>query len=158
MARIKGQGVFRILEISKEVIMLKGEIFVTKVDQQKLLAILARGLFLSAEDRMLLKKLEDELARAHVVNPTEVPPDVVTMNSQVRIQDMETGEEDVYTVVFPGNANYQEGKVSVLAPLGTAILGYRKGDVIEWEMPRGIRRLKIKEILYQPEANHKDLA
>ena len=138
--------------------MLKGEIFVTKVDQQKLLGILSRGLFLAAEDRMLLKKLEDELARAHVIEPTEVPADVVTMNSQVRIEDVDTNEEDVYTVVFPSHANYTEGKVSVLAPLGTAILGYRVGDVIEWEMPRGIRRLKIKEILYQPEANNRDLS
>lgn len=138
--------------------MLKGEIFITKVDREKLVYLLERARSLNFEDRMLLKKLEDELRRAHIVDPKEIPPELVTMNSKVRIEDVDTGEEDVITVVFPGHANYQEGKVSVLAPIGTALLGYRVGDVIEWEMPRGFRRLKVKEILYQPEANNEDLA
>jgi regulator of nucleoside diphosphate kinase len=138
--------------------MLKGEIFITKVDREKLVYLLERARSLNFEDRMLLKKLEDELRRAHIVDPKEIPAELVTMNSKVRIEDVDTGEEDVITVVFPGHANYQEGKVSVLAPIGTALLGYRVDDVIEWEMPRGFRRLKVKEILYQPEANNEDLA
>jgi regulator of nucleoside diphosphate kinase len=138
--------------------MLKGEIFITKVDREKLVYLLERARSLNFEDRMLLKKLEDELRRAHIVDQKEIPAELVTMNSKVRIEDVDTGEEDVITVVFPGHANYQEGKVSVLAPIGTALLGYRVDDVIEWEMPRGFRRLKVKEILYQPEANNEDLA
>lgn len=138
--------------------MFKGEIYITKVDQEKLLSILSDAGDLKAEDRALLKTLEEELTRATIVNPKDIPPDIVTMNSKVRIEDMVTGEEDVYTVVFPGHANYQEKKISVLAPVGTALLGYRVDDIIEWEMPRGLRRLRIKEILYQPEANGKDLS
>jgi regulator of nucleoside diphosphate kinase len=82
--------------------MLKGEIYITKVDQEKLLSILSETGYLKAEDRALLKMLEDELARARIVDPKDIPPDIVTKNSKVRIEDMVTGEEDVYTVVFPG--------------------------------------------------------
>lgn len=138
--------------------MLKGEIFITKIDQGKLLNILSKTAAFNHEDRMLLKKLEDELSRANIIEPKDIPANVVTMNSKVRIEDLDTKEEDVITVVFPGHANYQEGRVSILAPIGTALLGYRVGDIIEWEMPRGIRRLKIKEILYQPEADRKDFS
>ena len=138
--------------------MLKGEIFITKIDREKLLHILSRAGFLDQEDRMLLKKLGDELSRAHIVEPKEIPGDVVTMNSRIRIQNLDTGEEETYTVVFPGHADHKENKISVLAPIGTALLGYHVGDVIEWTVPRGILRLKIKEILYQPEASGQDLA
>jgi regulator of nucleoside diphosphate kinase len=54
--------------------------------------------------------------------------------------------------VFPTEADFAEGKISVLAPIGTAILGYKQGDTIEWSVPSGLRRLKVEEILYQPEA------
>jgi regulator of nucleoside diphosphate kinase len=138
--------------------MSKGEIFITKVDQERLLLILSKAISLQHEDRVLLKKLEEELTRAHIVEPKDIPPDVVTMNSEVCIEDVDTKEEEAYTVVFPGQANYQERKISVLAPVGTALLGYRVGDVIEWEMPRGIRKLKIKKVLCQPEAHQQDLS
>ena len=74
------------------------------------------------------------------------------MNSSVRVSDLVTSKSEVITIVFPSDANYEEGKVSILAPLGTALLGYRVGDVVYWHVPRGIRQLRIDEILYQPEA------
>ena len=74
------------------------------------------------------------------------------MNSSVRVSDLGTSKSEVITIVFPSDANYDEGKVSILAPLGTALLGYRVGDVVYWHVPRGIRQLRIDEILYQPEA------
>jgi regulator of nucleoside diphosphate kinase len=64
----------------------------------------------------------------------------------------ETNEDHVYTVVFPSDANLDQRKISILAPIGTAILGYRVGDTVEWRVPGGIKKLRIKEILYQPEA------
>jgi regulator of nucleoside diphosphate kinase len=65
---------------------------------------------------------------------------------------MSKGEEQVYTLVFPRDADTATGKISVLAPIGTAILGYRVGDMIEWQVPAGKRKLKIEEVIYQPEA------
>lgn len=138
--------------------MMKGDIYITKVDRDKLLGILSKTISLNAQDRSLLQSLENELARAHIVDPSEIPPDVITMNSQISVEDLTTGLEETYTVVFPGHANYKEKKISVLAPVGTALLGYRVGDVLEWEMPRETRRLKVKKILYQPEANGQDLS
>ena len=74
------------------------------------------------------------------------------MNSKVRVTDLDTGESRVYTLVFPHDADYKEGRISILAPLGTALLGFQAGDVVEWRMPAGTRKLRIDEILYQPEA------
>ncbi|NLE65333.1 MAG: nucleoside diphosphate kinase regulator [Elusimicrobia bacterium] len=137
--------------------MRKDEIFITRVDRDKLVFIIEKTFSRNHEDRFLLKKLEDELKRAHIVDPREIPPDVITMNSKVCIKDLDTGEEEEVVLVFPGRANFEEGKISVLAPVGMALLGYRVGDVIEWEMPRGIRRLKVKKVLYQPESCSEDL-
>jgi regulator of nucleoside diphosphate kinase len=74
------------------------------------------------------------------------------MNSRVRLTDIDTNEQQVYTVTFPSEANLDQRKISVLAPIGTAILGYRVGDTVQWRVPGGIRKLLIEEILYQPEA------
>lgn len=80
------------------------------------------------------------------------------MNSRVRLQDMETGEENIYTLVFPSDADIEQNKISILAPIGTAILGYRAGDRVDWLVPAGKRKVRIQDILYQPEAaDHYDL-
>jgi len=99
-----------------------------------------------------LKELEAELNRGTVVAPQEVPGDVITMNSKARLIDLDTGEEMIYTLVFPDDADIDQNKISVLAPIGTAMLGYRVGDTFEWKVPEGLRRLKVEELLYQPEA------
>jgi regulator of nucleoside diphosphate kinase len=99
-----------------------------------------------------LENLLGELNRAQIVAPQEIPGDVITMNSQAILLDLDTQEEEIYTLVYPENANSTEGKVSILAPIGTAMLGYRVGDMFEWEVPAGKRRLKVGKILYQPEA------
>jgi len=70
----------------------------------------------------------------------------------VRVRDMKSGAEMDISVVFPSEADSEQGKISVLAPIGTALLGYRVGDVVEWKVPGGLRRLKVERILYQPEA------
>ncbi len=99
-----------------------------------------------------LESLEGELSRARLVAPTDIPPDVVTMHSTVRLVDLDTSEEMVYTLVFPNDADVTQSRISVLAPIGTAILGYRVSDAFTWKVPDGIRRLQVREILYQPEA------
>ena len=74
------------------------------------------------------------------------------MNSRVCLKEMEEGEENTYTLVFPSDAEIEQNKISILAPIGTAILGYRKGDTVSWLVPAGKRKVRIQDILYQPEA------
>jgi regulator of nucleoside diphosphate kinase len=127
------------------------ELYVTKYDLDRLTELI-RERAGSAKDETHLRELEQELALAKVVDPHEVPADVVTMNSTVKLKDQDSGEEMTYTIVFPEAASLDDGKISVLAPIGTAILGYRVGSEIEWNVPAGLTRLRIESILYQPEA------
>ena len=128
------------------------DIYITKYDLTRLRELLQVGISFAERDRESLESLQNELDRAHIMEPTAVPHDVVTMNSHVRLKDLETNEEKLYTLVFPSEANLEQQKISILAPIGTAILGYRAGDAVEWQMPGGIRKLRVEEILYQPEA------
>jgi regulator of nucleoside diphosphate kinase len=130
---------------------MKDRIFVTKVDHEKLCRLLQSRRDGHSPDRQYLDTLERELDRAEIVDPDAVPSDVVTMNSEVRLKDLDSGQVMTYRLVFPSQARSQN-TVSVLAPIGTAILGYRVGDVIEWRVPKGVRRLKVLEVVYQPEA------
>jgi regulator of nucleoside diphosphate kinase len=128
-------------------------IYITELDRQRLEKLIEVGRERNGgANHEYLHKLEKELYRAETVAPEEVPGDVITMRSKVRLSDLNTNEEVTYTLVFPTEADFSEGKISVLAPIGTAMLGYREGSVIEWQVPSGLRRLKIEEILYQPEA------
>jgi regulator of nucleoside diphosphate kinase len=123
-------------------------IYITEADMRRLRPLL-ENLRHSRDD---LRGLSAELAGAHVVAPVAVPSDVVTMNSKARLRDLETGEELTYTLVFPDRANIEQGRISVVAPIGTAMLGHRVGDEIEWIVPDGAVRLRVEEVLYQPEA------
>jgi regulator of nucleoside diphosphate kinase len=97
--------------------------------------------------------LEAELERAQVVEPAQMPPDVITMNSTARFRDETSGEEHELTLVFPRDADGSAEKVSILAPVGSALLGLRVGDAIEWPVPGGRTiRLHVLSIRYQPEA------
>jgi regulator of nucleoside diphosphate kinase len=101
----------------------------------------------------LLMRLRQELDHRTVVAADEVPRGTVTMNSRVRVRDLRSGETETYTIVYPDDADIELGRLSVLAPLGTALLGARTGDVVKLEVPAGVRRLEIAKILYQPEAS-----
>lgn len=102
-----------------------------------------------------LLRLEAELDRAEVVEPDEIPDDVVTMNSHVRLRDIESGQEMNYRLVFPAQAWGRPGALSVLSPLGTALLGYRVGDTLRAKTPGGERQLQVLELLHQPEWNER---
>jgi regulator of nucleoside diphosphate kinase len=97
-------------------------------------------------------RLKAELDRAQVVSPQSVSHTVITMNSTIVLLDLDTGEEETYTLVFPEQASIEHGRISILAPIGTAMLGYEVGDIFEWEVPDGQRRLQVTQILYQPES------
>ncbi len=130
--------------------MLK-EIFITEFDLTRLNALIADAKA-NRGSKKHLQGLEEELSRANVVDSRDIPPDVVTMNSQIRLKDVDTGEKMTLRLVFPQDADVNQDRISVLAPVGTAIIGFKVGDIAEWPVPSGIRRLQIMEIVYQPEA------
>jgi regulator of nucleoside diphosphate kinase len=125
-------------------------IVITKTDHTRLKQLLDNPVLL--HERSSMRDLVTELNRAVIVPPREIPPDIVTMRSRVKIKDRTTNEEAELTLVFPNEANLNDGKISILAPIGTALLGYRVGDVVEWNVPAGPRSIEILEIMYQPEA------
>jgi len=127
-------------------------IFITEYDKERLEKILPATPDSTNRNRQDLRNLAKELARAKIVPPERIPPDVVTMNSRVILRDLDSNETITYTLVFPKDADIGAGAISVLAPVGTAIIGYAVGDVIEWPVPGGTRRIRIEQILYQPEA------
>ncbi|MCW8905126.1 nucleoside diphosphate kinase regulator [Sedimenticola sp.] len=92
-----------------------------------------------------------ELDRAEVVSPQEVSPDVVTMNSKVRFA-LESGEEFCLTLVYPKDMDGSAERISILAPVGSALLGLSVGEHIEWPRPGGgMMKVQIVEVIYQPE-------
>ncbi|MCE7951708.1 MAG: nucleoside diphosphate kinase regulator [Xanthomonadales bacterium PRO7] len=98
------------------------------------------------------KDLEGELARAQIVQPKDVPPTVVTMNSTVRFAVESSQDEFQLTLVYPKDIDTSGEKISILAPVGSALLGLSQGDEIEWPRPGGgVLRVRIKEVTYQPE-------
>lgn len=104
-----------------------------------------------------LLALERELARAIIVEPEEMPGDIVTMNSTVWFRDVDSEEIENYTLVYPPKADVMHDRISVLAPLGTTLLGYRLGDVVQWPVPSGKRRFEIVDVR-QVERQSSDVA
>ena len=133
--------------------MNQPSIFITTKDAEKLRKLIREAFHSDYRGSDYLKKLAEEMEKAAVVNPDQIPADVITLNTTARLVDQATNEEMVYTLVFPEDADVSQGKISVLAPIGTAMLGYKTGDLFEWDTPGGERTLRVKEILYQPEAS-----
>lgn len=97
--------------------------------------------------------LQGELDRAEIVEPEEIPPSVVTMNSTIRFGIASSGEEFCMSLVYPKDVTGAEDRISILAPVGSALLGLSVGDEIEWPRPGGgMIKVKILEIVYQPES------
>lgn len=128
------------------------QIFITVVDKERLQKLMNEAKEFTPGSKEYLRNLERELNRAKVVASEKIPHNVITMNSKVLLKDLDSGEEMIYTLVYPSEANLIENKISVLAPIGTAILGFREGAIITWEVPDGLVRLEVEKILYQPEA------
>lgn len=121
-------------------------IIITDADLERLLPVLDQN------DSPLSEALEAELHRAIIVRQREVPPDVVTMNSHVVYEDCATGVRREVRIVYPKDADAAAGRVSVLAPIGAALLGLHVGQEIEWHVPGGVKRIRVAELPYQPES------
>jgi len=133
-------------------------IYITDRDMKRLREMIKAAREFKKEEEKYLKELETELNKGQITQSQDIPPDVITMNSEVHLRDLNTQEEIVYRLVFPDRADASQGLVSILAPIGTALLGYGVGDIIEWKVPAGVAKLKVETIIYQPEANGKDLS
>jgi len=131
--------------------MRKRPIVVTESDERILRGLLSRQTEESIRDQAHLLELQSELERACILPADELPSDVITLNSQVRVLDLERRRRSDYTLVLPLESDVSARRISVLAPLGTALLGFREGDDVEWMMPGGMRRLRVQRVL-QPVA------
>jgi len=125
-------------------------IVITKPDAASLRGLLAARMR-AARDQDHLEELGAELERALIAERDEVPGDLITMRTRVRVLDLESLERRELVLVFPSESDPAAGRISVLAPLGTALLGYRERDEVEWTMPGGLRRLRIEKV-WQPTA------
>jgi len=126
-------------------------IVITEADYVRLQRLVESSRVFRQRDAKHLDDLEQELERAAIMKAAEVPSDVVTMNSRVRVKDLNSGRITTYQIVFPREADIARNRISVLAPIGTGLLGYSAGTTIEWQVPSGMRRFRILEVEYQPE-------
>jgi regulator of nucleoside diphosphate kinase len=132
---------------------MNGVIWLTAQDYNRLKHLLADLTRQSRGMQAGLETLEDILDLARVVHPEKVPGNVVTMNSRVLFEDVSTREEGTVTVVYPADADPSTGNISVLSPVGAALLGEAEGSEVELPLPHGqTRRIRINNVLYQPEA------
>lgn len=120
----------------------------SRIDVQRIEALLDSPVARDIDTR----GLEAELERAEVVEPADLPADVVSMNSTARVRDLDSGETREVTLVYPRDADGTPGRVSILAPIGSALLGLRVGETIDWPLPGGrMSHLELLAIHYQPE-------
>ena len=98
------------------------------------------------------EKLLSELSKAEIVPSEKIDKDVVTMNSEVKLFFENTQKEQSFKIVYPQGANLKENKISIFSPIATALIGYKIGDEIEWIVPGGMTKIKIIDLIYQPEA------
>jgi regulator of nucleoside diphosphate kinase len=133
---------------------LRSQNTATVTEQDRLrLEEMARSLHTVGDPfRCHLRELEDRLRDAAIVPPARLDPGVISMNSDVRLEDLDSGRRQTLTLAYHGTSEVFDSRLSVLTPLGVKLLGARVGDVIGWPVPCNVRRVKVKEILYQPEA------
>jgi regulator of nucleoside diphosphate kinase len=131
---------------------LPKEILITEANLKRIEDIIRYAGESNEHQKNNIERLSEDLERATVVDSKDIPPDVVTINSTLKIRDLDSGEEMVFTLVSPSNADLSQGRISLLAPVGASVVGYRSGDIVEWPVPGGLKRLKIEKVLYQPEA------
>jgi regulator of nucleoside diphosphate kinase len=129
-----------------------GHTLFTQQDYDRLIHLLESPRYRATPGAPLMA-LRAELGRGQILPGADaVPKGVVTMHSRVRVRDPKGEEASTYTLVYPDEADIDAGKLSVLAPLGAALLGARVGQVVRFDTPGGVRRLRVERILYQPEA------
>ena len=100
----------------------------------------------NSDTREHLARLEEEIDSATIMSKEKMPPDIVTMDSTVSFVEEDTGESFFYTLTWPQSADIEQNKISILAPVGMALLGYATGDIVEWDVPSGRKKFRIEAI------------
>lgn len=131
---------------------MKSQLRITNLDYQRLSSLIQSIRKTMKDDLHNIETLQGEIERAKRVEPRKIGSEFVTMNSEVEVIDSTTGRIMKFKLVYPQEADFPGGKLSVLSPLGSALIGYREGDEVEFRVPAGTKKVKIGKILYQPEA------
>lgn len=132
---------------------METQLQITKLDYQRLNNLIHSMKKKSKDDLINLEVLENEIDRAKKVEPRKIKPEFVTMNSELELIDLDSKRSMKFKLVYPEEADFRQGKLSVLSPLGSALIGYRKGDEILFRVPAGKKKVRIENILFQPEAS-----
>lgn len=132
--------------------MMERALYLTDYDYERLELLLDNMNSVPQNRREDLSRLEGDLATCQIIAPEEMPADIVTLHSIVRYLDLDNNKDRVATLVFPSNADLSKGRISIVAPLGTAILGRAEGDIVSWKTFDGKKTIRIEEVLYQSEA------
>ena len=136
---------------------MNNEIIVTRLDYTRLNSMILNLLDDRKSDIRELNFLNIEIKNAKIIEPKKVSPDYVTMNSVIEVRFSDTAEAKSLRLVYPKEANINAGNISVLSPLGCALLGNKTSQTISFKAPSGLKTVTIDKIIYQPEANGEDL-
>lgn len=131
----------------------RSKLILSRLDRQRIKKCIAREVLEGTINEHEIKRLNYELENAEIMEPRNIPRDVVTMNSEVKISFVNYPEQVKLKIVYPEEASIKEGKISVFSPIANALLGRKAGDYISWIVPSGGTSFRIDEILYQPEAS-----
>ena len=131
---------------------MRTQLRITNLDYQRLNNLIQSVKTTMKDDLHNIEALENEIERAKRIEPRKIGHNVVTMNSEVEVIDLASNRVMKFKLVYPQEADFKNNRLSVLSPLGSALIGYREGDEVEFRVPAGLKKVKIGKILYQPEA------
>ncbi|HEY8915481.1 MAG TPA: GreA/GreB family elongation factor [Chitinophaga sp.] len=131
---------------------IKEQLVLTKFDYEVILSNLKNGLVQATFNRQDAEELGAELKKAKLVDNEDMPPDVVRLNSSVTVKEELENRVLKLTIVVPEKADIKQKKVSIMSPIGTALIGYRKGSRVSWKVPAGRRTFTILEVSNQVNA------
>jgi len=130
-----------------------GKIIINKLDYIRIKQWISNAKQTKTVSNSEAEKLLIELENGKIIEPEKIPSNVVTMNSIVKLIFLNNNKQVQFQLVYPNEANLKENKISIFSPVATALIGYSVGDIIEWVVPAGLTKIKIEEIVYQPEAS-----
>lgn len=128
------------------------QLIVNRLDYARIKKSISDARYFKSLSPANAQKLMTELDSAQIVEPEEIPSNVVTMNSIVKLSFLNSNKQSQFQIVYPEQANLSENKISIFSPIATALIGYKVSDEIEWIVPAGLTKIRIDEIIYQPEA------